>query len=201
MPMVIVPLRVLPSNVVPPIWSQRCWRTWWKRGNQRWIREMLLPMLVEPLQMLFCAGRYMCFLPYSSLFRDVADNFALFLTNSRQCSRCLVIIISFSRRTQLSVWVSAFHMNCALKSVPLGLRSLLRDVYRDNMDQVTAKCFRPPVFFIMGIPVPSFWNRARTERFPVLFLTPRIASLALKWSFCPCFSPCLFLLGLFILST
>ena len=42
----------------------------------------------------------------------------------------------------------SLRISCELSliPVPLSLRSLMRDVYRDNIVQITAKCFRPPVF-------------------------------------------------------
>ena len=83
-----------------------------------------------------------------SSFWNVTVGFALFLTNSRLHFRGRAMIISFSCRAQLLVWVSALH--CAIE-----IEELHAGFCRDDVIQITAECFRPSEFRNLSISVSS----------------------------------------------
>ena len=118
---------------------------------------------------------------------------------------CIFVVARWSYRSRVGpscLFGSPHFMWNVLSYLCFWFRSFMRDVYRDDVIQITAEIASVhPSFAIWVFLYPSsVENLESVEGFPVFFLASRLASLVLWWSICHCFSPCFLLLGLFVLA-
>ena len=108
-----VPLRVLPSNVLPPIFRLHDVEEVDDEDRLQMDLRNVPANVRRATPNAVQLWKEACFFCSTlSGFGIVTVGFAL--TNSRLHFRGRAMIISFSSRPQLLVWVSAFHVNCAL---------------------------------------------------------------------------------------
>ena len=146
-PLLVLPFFCLPLSPLlrnfPVLGISPCRVLWpWRRREWSRCREVRLPVLTKPFQILL-NGRIYCFvLSCPLMHRNMRHSFTLFLLKAHQCSCWCFVIFSFPQWSCLTIWIVTSHED-VITTISLAVRRVVLDVNRDEVVEVLVVNFSP----------------------------------------------------------